>query len=164
MAQPVCLITGAGDGTGAAIARRFTEGGYRVALLARTEARLRNLEKELAGSRGYVCDVADLDHLKSTIAKVTSDLGAPRVAVHNAVMGEFKRLLEVDPVTFEKLFRVNATALMVLAQSVVPGMVAAGARGFDRNGQYDRLAWKGGSIYVCPDKSGTKDISRIHGA
>ena len=34
MTEPICLITGAGDGTGAATARRFTEGGYRVALLA----------------------------------------------------------------------------------------------------------------------------------
>ena len=87
MSQPVCLITGAGDGTGAAIARRFTAGGYRVALLARTGDRLRRLESELAGSRGYVCDVGNLDHLKAAIANATSDLGPPRVAVHNAVMG-----------------------------------------------------------------------------
>ncbi len=123
MAQPVCLITGAGDGTGAAIARRFTEGGYRVALLARTEARLRDLENELEGSRGYVCDVGDLDHLKSTIEMVKSDLGAPSVAVHNAVMADFKLPLEADPILFEKIFRVNVTALMVLAQSVVPDMI-----------------------------------------
>jgi short-subunit dehydrogenase len=126
MQKPVCLITGAGDGTGAAIARRFTAGNYRVALLARTEARLRKLEKELAGSRGYVCDVADLDQLKSTIAKVALDLGPPRVAIHNAVMGEFKPLLAADASTFEKMFRVNTTALMVLAQSVVPAMISAG--------------------------------------
>lgn len=159
MAQPVCLITGAGDGTGAAIARRFTEGGYRVALLARTEARLRNLEKELAGSRGYVCDVADLDHLKSMIAKVTSDLGAPRVAVHNAVMGEFKRLLEVDPVTFEKLFRVNATALMVLAQSVVPGMVAAGEGALIVTGNTTAWSGKAAASTFAPTKAAQRILA-----
>ncbi len=141
MSQPVCLITGAGDGTGAAIARRFTAGGYRVALLARTEARLQKLEAELTGSRGYVCDVADLDHLKSTIAKATSDLGAPRVAVHNAVMGEFKPLLAADPVTFEKMFRINTTALMVLAQSVVPAMITAGDGALIVTG--NTAAWRG---------------------
>lgn len=141
MQKPVCLITGAGDGTGAAIARRFTAGGYRVALLARTEARLRNLERELAGSRGYVCDVADLDHLKLTLAKVTRELGEPRVAIHNAVMGEFKTLLDADPVTFEKMFRVNTTALMVLAQSVVPGMVTAGEGALIVTG--NTAAWRG---------------------
>lgn len=141
MQKPVCLITGAGDGTGAAIARRFTAGGYRVALLARTEARLRNLEKELVGARGYVCDVSDLDHLKSTIATVTRELGQPRIAVHNAVKGEFKPLLEADPVTFEKMFRVNTTALMVLAQSVLPGMVTAGEGALIVTG--NTAAWRG---------------------
>ncbi|MEM8604751.1 MAG: short-chain dehydrogenase, partial [Cyanobacteria bacterium P01_H01_bin.121] len=33
MAKPVCLITGVGDGTGAAIARRFAQGGYQVGML-----------------------------------------------------------------------------------------------------------------------------------
>lgn len=129
MAQPVCLITGAGDGTGAAIARRFTQGGYRVALLARTESRLLKLEGELAGARAYVCDVGDLEHLKATIAQVRLDLGAPRIAVHNAVMAQFARPLDADPAMFEKIFRVNVTALMVLAQSVVPGMIESGDGG-----------------------------------
>lgn len=141
MQKPVCLITGAGDGTGAAIARRFTAGGYRVALLARTEARLRTLEAELEGSRGYVCDVSDLEHLKSTIALVTKELGAPRAAIHNAVMGEFKALSEADPVTFEKMFRVNVTALMVLAQSVLPAMVSAGEGALIVTG--NTAAWRG---------------------
>ena len=35
MSTPVALITGVGDGTGAALARRFAEGGYHVAMLAR---------------------------------------------------------------------------------------------------------------------------------
>jgi NAD(P)-dependent dehydrogenase (short-subunit alcohol dehydrogenase family) len=123
----VCVITGAGDGTGAAVARRFAAGGYRVAMLARTEARLRNLENELEGSRGYVCDVSDLDHLTATLAQVKADLGAPTVAVHNAVMADFKTVVDADPEKFEKIFRVNTTALMVLAQGVVPDMQTAGS-------------------------------------
>ena len=46
MTAPVCLISGVGPGTGSALARRFTEGGYRVALLARSEERLAALEKQ----------------------------------------------------------------------------------------------------------------------
>ncbi len=53
MAQPVCLITGAGDSTGAATARRFAQGGYRVALLARAADRLQRLEEAIEGARGY---------------------------------------------------------------------------------------------------------------
>ena len=35
--NPVCMITGLGEGTGGWTARRFTKAGYRVAMLARTE-------------------------------------------------------------------------------------------------------------------------------
>jgi NAD(P)-dependent dehydrogenase (short-subunit alcohol dehydrogenase family) len=33
--KPLALVTGVGPGTGVAIVRRFAEGGYRVAMLAR---------------------------------------------------------------------------------------------------------------------------------
>jgi NAD(P)-dependent dehydrogenase (short-subunit alcohol dehydrogenase family) len=91
MDQPVCLISGAGDGTGAAIARRFAAGNYRVALLARTEERLKRLEKEIPGSQGYVCDIGDLDHLRKTVDQVRAQMGGIHVAVHNAAQGEFMR-------------------------------------------------------------------------
>ena len=40
--QPVCLITGVGPegGTGAEITRRFSEGGYCVAMIARSKTNL----------------------------------------------------------------------------------------------------------------------------
>jgi short-subunit dehydrogenase len=141
MTQPVCLITGAGDGTGAAIARRFAEGGYRVAMLARTEDRLKRLEKEIAGSRGYVCDIADLDLLRSTVAQASKDLGPITIAIHNAAQGEFKTILEADPLRFEELFRVNTTALMVLTQCVTPDMLAKGQGAILVTG--NTSAWRG---------------------
>ena len=41
MAQPICVVTGVGPGTGTALARRFANGGYRVAMLARSAQRRR---------------------------------------------------------------------------------------------------------------------------
>ncbi len=160
MTQPVCIITGAGDGTGAAIARRFTEGGYRVALLARTESRLQSLEKELEGARGYVCDVSDLDHLKATVKKVRADIGAPRVAVHNAVKAEFKTPLEADPIEFEKIFRVNTTALLALAQSVVPDMIDSGQGALIVTG--NTAAWRGKPSFTmfAPTKAAQRILAQ----
>ena len=126
MNQPVCLISGAGDGTGAAIARRFASADYRVALLARNEQRLERLEQGIPGSKSYVCDISDLDQLRKTIAQVRDQMGIIDVAVNNAAQGEFKTILEADPLRFEELFRVNATALMVLTQCVAPDMLAMG--------------------------------------
>ena len=50
-ADRVCLITGVGPGTGSALVRRFIEGGYRVAMLARNEERLKTLADDLEGAQ-----------------------------------------------------------------------------------------------------------------
>ena len=49
---PVAIVTGIGPGTGAAISRRFSLGGYKVAMLARTRERLEALEHELSTAKG----------------------------------------------------------------------------------------------------------------
>lgn len=126
MTQPVCLITGVGDGTGTALARRFAEGGYQVAMLARNRDRLEALEKEIADAKGYVCDLADLKALLATVEAVRAGLGTPSVLVHNAVSATFQTFLEADPEDLEQNFRVNTTALLYLARQLAPEMITAG--------------------------------------
>ena len=75
--QPVCLVTGVGPGTGTAMVRRFHEGGYAVAMLARTKARLDALEAELPSARGYVCDLSDEAAVNAAVSAVNEELGTP---------------------------------------------------------------------------------------
>lgn len=126
MAEPVCLITGVGPGTGAALSRRFARGGYRVAMLARDRERLTRLEAEVTGSRGYVCDVTDEAAINDTVAQVKDDLGSPEVVIHNAVGGAFGDFLEIEPDTLAYNFQVNTMGLLHLARAVAPDMIAAG--------------------------------------
>lgn len=126
MTGKVCLVTGVGGATGAAISRRFARDGYRVAMLARNRDRLKRLETEIAGSKAYVCDVGELDVLASTIEAVRNDLGRPSVVVHNAVSATFGTFLDADPAELERNFRVNTTALLHLARALAPDMIAAG--------------------------------------
>ena len=141
MTDPVCVLTGAGAGTGASIARRFAQGGYRVAMLARSADRLAGLEAEIAGSRAYPCDVSDLDALREVLARVKGEMGAPRAAIHNAAMGGSRFVLEGDALKMEKMFRVNTTALLVLAQETVPDMIEAGEGSIVVTG--NTAAWRG---------------------
>ena len=122
-----CLITGVGDGTGAALARRFAKGGYRVAMLARNRDRLELLEKEIPNAKAYVCDLMDLEALGRTVQSVRADMGVPSVLIHNAVSATFKTFLEADPEDLERNFRVNTTSLFCLARELAPEMTAAGA-------------------------------------
>lgn len=124
--RPVCLITGVGEGTGAALARRFADGGYRVAMLARNAERLDALVREIPDARAYRCDVSDLDALQATLEAVQADMGAPAVLVHNAVAATFGTFLDADPQDLERNFRVNTTALLYLARALAPAMIEAG--------------------------------------
>ena len=144
MSKPVCLITGVGDATGTALARRFVAGGYRVAMIARNAERLGRLETELAQSaagvrdtgdllvldrtvaKAYVCDVGDLEALETTIAAVREEMGNPQVLVHNAVAHTFDTFLDADPEELERNFRVNTTSLLYLARALAPDMIKAG--------------------------------------
>jgi NADP-dependent 3-hydroxy acid dehydrogenase YdfG len=120
--KPLALVTGVGPGTGAAVARRFAEGGYRVAMLARDKARLAALEKEIPDSIAVPCDVTDAAALERAVAAV----GQPKVVVHNAVGGAFGTFLNVDAETLQRNFDTNTMALFHLARLTAPAMVAAG--------------------------------------
>jgi short-subunit dehydrogenase len=124
--QQVCVITGVGPGTGSALARRFAKGGYRVALIARNEDRLRDLEAELQGSKGYRCDVADPKQVEGVLDEIERDLGQPSILIHNAVGGAFGSFLEIDPEVLNRNFQVNTMALLYLARRLAPAMVQAG--------------------------------------
>ena len=128
MSKPVCLVTGVGleHGTGAEIAKRFSDGGYQVAMLARNGDNLSTLADKYEDARAYPCDVSDLSALVETVSRVRAEMGAPRVVVHNAVRSTRGSILEMDPDDLEKNFRVNATALLHLARETIPAMLEAG--------------------------------------
>ena len=126
MSKRICLVTGVGPGTGSALARRFAAAGYQVAMLARTESRLRELAAELPGASAYPCDVADEAQVAATLARVNRELGAPSVLIHNAVGGAFGDFLEIEPAVLQRNFAINTMALLHLARGVAPAMIEAG--------------------------------------
>ena len=156
----VCLITGVGPGTGAALARRFARGGYRVAMLARNGDRLAALERELSGARGFVCDVGDAAAVAETVAAVRGDLGDPRVLIHNAVGGTFGGFLDIDPADLERNFRVNTMALLHLARAVVPAMVRENRGAIMVTGNTSALRGKAGFAGFAPTKAAQRILAQ----
>ncbi len=124
--RPVCMITGVGEGTGGCTAKKFANSGYSVAMLARTEKRLKKFENKYPNSKGYVCDVSDTDNLNNICKLIKCELGAPEVLVHNAVKGNFEKLLDGKPEWFEENFKINTNSLMYLAHALIPDMIKAG--------------------------------------
>jgi short-subunit dehydrogenase len=155
----VVVVTGVGPGTGAAIARRFSIGGYRVAMLARTNERLAALERELANAKGYPCDVTDETQLDATIEAVRRDLGPPKVLIHNAVGGAFGNFLEIDPQVLNRNFQVNTMALLHLARRLAPAMVAAGEGAIIASGNTSALRGKANFAGFAPTKAAQRILA-----
>jgi NAD(P)-dependent dehydrogenase (short-subunit alcohol dehydrogenase family) len=125
LSRPVCLITGVGPGTGAALVHRFAE-RYDVAMIARDRDRLVALSAEVPAARAYPCDVADALGLAGVLEAVREEMGVPTVLIHNAVGGAWGSILEVAPEILQRNFEVNANALLRLIQALGPDMVARG--------------------------------------
>ena len=159
MAEPIALISGVGPGTGAALARRFAAGGYRVAMLARDGERLALLEREIHGSRGVVCDVGDATQVEGAVARVQRELGPPSVLIHNAVGGAFANFLDLDPAVLEHNFRVNVMGLLHLGRALAPAMVAAGAGAIVVTGNTSALRGKADFAGFAPTKAAQRILA-----
>lgn len=157
---PVCLITGVGDGTGAALARRFAAGGYRVAMLARNQERLRQMSAELPDSRAWSCDIGDFQALARVLDEVREHMGCPDVLVHNAVAASFRTFEEVDWPELEHNFRVNTTALYFLARALVTDMRRQGKGAILVTG--NTSAWRGMPNYAAfaPTKAAQRILAQ----
>ena len=153
--RPLALITGVGPGTGASLVRRFSEGGYRVAMIARDVERLAALEAEIPESVATPCDVTDLAALQDVIERV----GPPKVVVHNAVGGAFGGFLETDPATLQRNFDINTKALLHLAQLTTPAMIAAGNGALIITGNTSALRGKPNSAGFAPTKAAQRILA-----
>ncbi len=165
MGKPVCLIVGAGPGTGTECARRYALYGYAIAMFARNRERLDELESELGDAKGYVCDVSDLEQLVDTVHKVQSEMGPPEILIHNAVSGVLEgggasTFLESNPQRLEHNFRVNTTSLLYLAREVAPAMIEAGRGAILVTGNTSAMRGKARFAYFAPTKAAQRILAQ----
>lgn len=153
--KPLALVTGVGPGTGAALVRRFAEGGYRVAMLARNTERLAALEAEIPDTIAVPCDVTDVAALERAIA----DVGMPKVVVHNAVGGAFGTFMEIEAETLQKNFDINTMALFNLARLTAPAMVAAGEGALIVTGNTSAQRGRAGFAGFAPTKAAQRILA-----
>lgn len=153
--KPLALVTGVGPGTGAAVARRFSAGGYRVAMIARDVTRLAVLESEIPESIAIACDVSDPAALERAIAGV----GSPKIVVHNAVGGAFGSFMDIDPVVLDRNLATNVTALLHLARLTAPAMIEAGEGALIVTGNTAALRGKPNFAGFAPTKAAQRILT-----
>jgi len=157
--MPLAIITGVGPGTGSAMARRFHDGGYKVAMLARTAERLADLERELPNAFAVPCDVADPVALAAALEGIEQRAGAPKVVIHNAVGGAFGNFLDIEPEVLQRNFQINVMALLHLARWAAPRMEAAGGGALLVTGNTSAFRGKAGFAGFAPTKAAQRILT-----
>ena len=159
MSRPLAVVTGVGPGTGSAIVRRLSAGGYGIAMLARNRERLEALEAEIDNAKAYACDVTDEMQLDAALAAVRRDLGEASVLVHNAVGGAWGSFQEIDPKVLNANFQVNTMALLHLARRLAPAMVEAGKGAIVVTGNTSALRGRPNFAGFAPTKAAQRILA-----
>jgi len=120
------LVTGASSGIGAAIARRFSEGGARLVLCARRLDRLRTLASELKSPvHVFELDVRDRKAVHDAIAALPADFSEIDVLVNNAGLAlGLAPADRADLDDWDEMIDANCKGLVYVTRAVLPGMVA----------------------------------------
>src|SRR6266480_4553207 len=118
----VALVTGASSGIGAEFARQLSQRGYEVILVARREARMRELASRLQGPAHVIA--CDLVNDAASLAEKVAALDRPvDVLVNNAGFGTHGHLAQIDAARDAEQVRLNCEALVTLTHAFLPGML-----------------------------------------
>jgi NAD(P)-dependent dehydrogenase (short-subunit alcohol dehydrogenase family) len=124
----VAIVTGGGYGIGREIAQSLARMGAAVSIVGRSQSRLDETMAsiEVAGGRAMVfsADVANKSAVQRVVAETESKFGPVDILVSNAGLdGPFGPLWLNDTDAWRRTLDTNLFGSVVVAQSVLPGMV-----------------------------------------
>lgn len=127
------LVTGASSGLGAHFARTLGKAGAKVALLARSAAKLDTLAAALRDegidALSVPADVTDRAALDAAVAKADAALGGIDILVNNAGIARTERFLDMSEEDWAAVMEVDLTGVWRTGQAVARVMAARGRGG-----------------------------------
>ena len=130
----IALVTGASSGIGEQFARALAARGWELCLVARTQARLRQLSGELAQLHGcqahvVVTDLSSARGVDDAIAGF-DQLGRPLdLLINNAGIGSYGAFHALPLERELQMVDLNVRALVALTGHFLPGMISRGKGG-----------------------------------
>jgi 3-oxoacyl-[acyl-carrier protein] reductase len=125
------LVTGASEGIGAAIARKLATEGVRVAICARTEAKLKDMAAEIARATGaeivpIPADLRSLAGCQGFVEEAAQRLGGVDILVNNAGASAFGAFVDLPDEAFVDAINGKLLGYIRCARAVIPHMVRRG--------------------------------------
>lgn len=124
------LVTGAGSGIGAAIARALVEEGARVTLAGRRREPLEKLAAEIGETDTFVIDgfdVTDADAIENGLRTVRQEFGPVDILINNAGEGPSAPFEKTSLDMWNRVMAVDLTGVFQVTQAVLPDLRAHGA-------------------------------------
>lgn len=130
MTEPVCLIVGAGDYIGAAIARRFAAEGYTICLGRRNGEKSAALVEEITANGGkahaYSLDAREESQISERFAAIEKDIGPLEVVISNPGGNVNFPIQETTERVFYKVWRMACFTGFLTGREAAKYMVPRG--------------------------------------
>jgi 2-keto-3-deoxy-L-fuconate dehydrogenase len=127
----VAVVTGAGSGIGAAIARLFAARGARIVAVDRDAGSAAATADGIVAAGGRAaaetCDVADAAAVAALFAALEGSNERVDILVNNAGIAHVGTIEQTTPDDFDRLYRVNVVGVYLCARAAVPFMLRQGA-------------------------------------
>ena len=121
------IVTGAGSGFGAGIARKFAAEGALVLLADINHEAAEAQAREIGGRAAHV-DVSDGGSMARMVAEARAAMGEIDILVNNAGVTHMPAPMEeIEEAEFDRVFAVNCKSVYLAARAVVPLMKARGS-------------------------------------
>ena len=148
----VAIVTGGGHGIGREIAESLAKMGASVTITGRSQARLDDtlaaIEKSGGKALAFSADVADKPAIQHVVAETEANFGPVDILISNAGLdGPFGPLWLNDTDTWRRTLDTNLFGSVVVAQCVLPGMVA-------RRSGHIVFVGSGGGLWPVPYDTG----------
>lgn len=120
----IALITGGSSGLGFATAKKFIEEGFHTIITGRKPEKLEKAAKMLGNQcTGIVFDMEWLDKMPEFVQDIQTRFQSIDVLVNNAGINHKKDFVEVSNEDFERVIKINQTALFALSREVTKVMI-----------------------------------------
>tara|TARA_Y100000766_G_C18816830_1_gene560878 strand:+ start:165 stop:902 length:738 start_codon:yes stop_codon:yes gene_type:complete len=127
ISKPICLIIGAGDYIGAAIARRFAKGGFHIVMGRRRGEKLAPVTSkiETAGgsAQGFNWDARKEETAIEMFAHIENKIGPIEICIFNVGGNVYFPILETSERVFRKVWEMCAYAAFLSGREAAKHMV-----------------------------------------
>jgi len=160
----VAYVTGAASGVGRATAQHLAAEGARVLTVDLNEAGLNetveSIRKEGGTAEAAICNVADSNSVRDSVARAVSAFGRLDILVNAAGAGRTLRFEELDEAEWHRVIDVNLTGAFLTMKAAIPHLLAQPGGNIVNVASIAAMRGQAYNAHYCASKAGLLNLTR----